>query len=117
MAHADAGRFPEAHRQRRLQDHNFPHEASVADVRKAYMLAYELGCRGITIYRDGSKAGQVLSIGETGKLSAPIAADSVIQSEPAMPRAPRRRLQTIQGVTERVRTGHGNMYVAINYDD
>ena len=81
------------------------------------MLAYELGCRGITIYRDGSKAGQVLSIGETGKLSAPIAADSVIQSEPAMSRAPRRRLQTIQGVTERVRTGHGNMYVTINYDD
>ena len=96
---------------------NFPHEASVADVRKAYMLAYELGCKGITIYRDGSKAGQVLSIGETGKLSAPVAADSVIQSEPAMPRAPRRRLQTIQGVTERVRTGHGNMYVTINYDD
>ena len=95
---------------------NFPHEASVADVRKAYMLAYELGCKGITIYRDGSKAGQVLSIGETGKLSAPVAADSVIQSEPAMPRAPRRRLQTIQGVTERVRTGHGNMYVTINYD-
>ena len=97
---------------------NFPHEAAVDDVRKAYVLAYELGCKGITIYRDGSKAGQVLSTGETGKLSPiPIGADMVVQGEPAMPRAPRRRPQTIQGVTERVRTGHGNMYVTICYDE
>ena len=96
---------------------NFPHEAAVSDVREAYMMAYELGCKGITIYRDGSKAGQVLSTGETGKLSAPVAAGLVVQSEPAMPRAPRRRPQTIQGITERVRTGHGNMYVTINYDE
>ena len=76
---------------------NFPHEAAVADVREAYMMAYELGCKGITIYRDGSKAGQVLSTGETGKLSATVAADLVVQGEPAMPLAPRRRPQTIQG--------------------
>ena len=96
---------------------NFPHEAAVADVRKAYMLAYELGCKGITIYRDGSKAGQVLSTGETGKLSAPVPAGLAVQGEPAIPLAPRRRPQTIQGVTERVRTGHGNMYVTINFDE
>ena len=100
---------------------NFPHDAAVADIRKAYMLAYELGCKGITIYRDGSKAGQVLSTGETGKLSATVAADLDVQSEPgtaiASERAPRRRPQTIQGVTERVRTGHGNMYVTINFDE
>ena len=96
---------------------NFPREATVAEVRKAYTLAHELGCKGITIYRDGSKVGQVLSTGETVKLSVSAGADLLAQSEPAMPREPRRRPQTTQGVTERVRTGHGNMYVTINYDE
>ena len=96
---------------------NFPHDATVAEVRRAYTLAHELGCKGITIYRDGSKAGQVLSTGETGKLSATAGADLDVDGELAIPRAPRRRPQTIRGVTERVRTGHGNMYVTINYDE
>jgi len=43
---------------------NFPHNAKIADVRKAYELAYKLKCKGITIYRYGSKPTQVLYIGE-----------------------------------------------------
>ena len=89
---------------------NFPHDATVEEVQQAYMQAYDLGCKGITVYRDGSKAGQVLSF--SGKEDAE---DQVTSGPDAL--EPRERPQKIYGTTERVRTGHGNMYVTINVDE
>ena len=99
---------------------NFPHDATLGDVANAYTMAYELGCKGITVYRDGSKSGQVLSTGGTGKQEASDSGTELAELLGAGQsgfQTPRRRPQSIRGVTERVRTGHGNMYVTINFDE
>ena len=100
---------------------NFPSEATVDDVAEAYWSAYTLGCKGITVYRDGSKSEQVLSTGsgaqevEDEDLTDADDPDSV-KIVGLGHRAPRRRPRQIHGITERVRTGHGNMYVTVNMD-
>ena len=100
---------------------NFPHDATVDDVAEAYQSAYTLGCKGITVYRDGSKADQVLSTGASGDTTESggqpaVAEPTVVEIEVPGPRIPRERPRQIQGITERVRTGHGNMYVTVNLD-
>jgi len=92
---------------------NFPHEAAVEDVRKAYLLAYELGCKGITIYRDKSRDEQVLNIG-----NKEAKADNKIAPGTGRSRiAPRPRPEVIQGTTTKVATGCGNLYITINIDE
>jgi len=87
---------------------NFPHEATKEDVREAYMLSYSLGCKGITVYRSGSREEEVLIKGSKGK-SEPTA----IKLEKLQPRP---RPQRTVGVTEQVSTGCGRMYITVNYD-
>ena len=102
---------------------NFPHAATAADVEEAYLLAYTSGCKGVTIYRDGSKSAQVLSTGHTEKARATSAAPA--EAAPAAREAPvataglqpRGRPETMTGLTERVHTGHGTLYVTINFDE
>ena len=97
---------------------NFPNSASVSDIAGAYMLAYELGCKGITIYRDGSKENQVLSAGESDKSGESIsAAEAATQETASLTLTPRARPQEMRGITERIKTGHGTMYITINFDD
>ena len=88
---------------------NFPKEATPEDVAKVYLLAYEEGLKGITIYRDGSRVGQVLTTGT----AAPTSAETVKVAAPA----PRRRSRVTTGATERVTTGCGYIYVTVNSDD
>ena len=94
---------------------NFPNRATEEDVRQAYMLSWELECKGITVYRAGSREAEVLTKG-VGKEKAATAAPA---NEPTGQGTlvPRERPPVVSGVTERVRTAHGNMYVTINYDE
>ena len=90
---------------------NLPNSATVDDVREAYELAWETGCKAVTVYRDGSKSMQVL---ETRSDSTE--ADDVVLQQPRL-LVPRERPTSVAGVTDRVRTGHGNMYVTITFDE
>jgi ribonucleoside-diphosphate reductase alpha chain len=86
---------------------NFPHDASPQDVEDAYMFAYTLDCKGVTVYRDGSREEQVLSTGKTKKEAEPVQVKIV----------PRKRPETIKGETRGMKTGCGNIYVTVNEDE
>jgi len=84
---------------------NFPHSATQKDVEKVYLLAYELGCKGVTVYRDGSREEQVLSTKKAEK------------KEEKILLVPRKRPEVLKGTTRLVKTGCGNIYVTITEDD
>jgi len=86
---------------------NFPHEATREDVANAYMMAYEEGLKGITIYRDRSRDTQVLTTGKKDKTKA----------EEPVTRTPRKRPSETQGTITKVNTGCGNLYITVAYDD
>ena len=90
---------------------NFPNSATQEDVRTAYLMAWKLGCKGITVYRAGSRDAEVLTTGVDGGTYLADILDE--QDMPTMKKAERPAL--VQGVTDRVRTGHGNMYITINF--
>lgn len=60
---------------------NFPHTATIEDVENAYISAWKMGCKGITIYRDGSKDVQILSVGSSQPSSVKAPAGNIIQSK------------------------------------
>lgn len=93
---------------------NFPQDASREDVAEVYRLAYQLGCKGITIYRDGSRNEQVLSIGGVKECAErPSCPDCAVPQAIA----PRPRPDVTMGFTEKVKIGCGNLYITVNYDE
>ena len=87
---------------------NLPNNATLSDVREAFFLAWKTGCKAVTVYRDGSKSMQVLETGEKKQ-------DDEASQEYLL--VPRQRPSVVKGVTERIRTGHGNVYITINFDE
>lgn len=87
---------------------NFKNDASPEDIKMAYELAYETGCKGVTVYRDGSRQFQVLNVGK--KINEE-------KETPNVKRSPRIRPEVTSGITQRIETGCGHMYVTINSDN
>jgi ribonucleoside-diphosphate reductase alpha chain len=85
---------------------NLPGAATKEDIREIYWLAYELGCKGVTVYRDGCKSNQVLCTGD----GAP--------ADPAKPQSKVRvRPDIVFGFTQKVKTGLGELYLTVNEVD
>ncbi len=80
---------------------NLPRDATAEDVLKVYNLANELSCKGVTIYRDGSKENQVLSLAAQDK------------TQEAFMTAVKERPETLEGFTTKMTTGYGNLYVTV----
>jgi ribonucleoside-diphosphate reductase alpha chain len=101
---------------------NFGNDATREQVAEVYNLAYDLGCKGVTIYRDGSRDEQVLSTGATEKARKAATAGHPITVASASPelaeeKKPRHRPLLTQGVTQKIPTGCGNLYITINEDE
>jgi len=92
---------------------NFPHEATVDEVEKVYKLAYELGCKGVTIYRDRSRTKQVLYKGVVSPGRDQFKEEEEFREGERKPKA---RHDVIHGSTRKIRTGCGNLYVTVNED-
>ena len=92
---------------------NFCNSATREEVAEVYKLAFRLGCKGVTIYRDGSRSEQVLNIGKVkkdGREESPAEGGQAVIK-------PRTRPDMTTGITERVKIGCGNLYITVNYDD
>jgi ribonucleoside-diphosphate reductase alpha chain len=97
---------------------NFPRTATPDDVKKVYLLAYELGVKGVTVYRDGSRDEQVLNIGKVNRKEGTEESAEVEKQARIEPlRTPRPRPAVTRGTTQRLETGCGKLYVTINEDE
>lgn len=81
---------------------NLKQDATIDDVRNAYITAWQAGCKGITIYRDSSRNKQVLNVGDGTK-------DETLK--------PTKRPKTLNGHTTSIRTALGNLFVTVNLAD
>lgn len=114
---------------------NFPNDATREDIEEAYLLAYEEGVKGLTVYRDGSREVQVLTTRQENKIADQDPGeivqsieksfgsfDKFLQHEQVPVNTshqpdPRERPQIISGTTQKINTGYGGMYVTVNEDE
>lgn len=99
---------------------NLPNSASRKDVEQAYNLAWDLGCLGITVFRDGCKGAQVLNVGiDEKKQASPaeVVEERVTQAPlPGLPTI-RARPKRVTGDTHRIATPVGTAFVTVNMDE
>ena len=88
---------------------NAPHDFTIEETKKLYELAFELGCKGVTIYRDGSRDEQVLIKDDKKTLN-----DTENIDQKAQDQKYKERPQVLSGFTYRYNTPFGKAYITIN---
>lgn len=86
---------------------NFPNDATENDIKRVYDLAYDLKCKGVTVYRTGSRSEQVMEV----------EGDKKSKTREIFEMRPRRRPAVVRGTTQKIPTGYGGLYVTINEDE
>ena len=90
---------------------NLPNSATREDIHAIYWMAYEEGCKGVTVYRDGCRTAQVLATGEgQQKMDEAASRDATVSLV-------RKRPDVLRGFTQKVQTGLGAMYLTVNEVD
>jgi ribonucleoside-diphosphate reductase alpha chain len=87
---------------------NMPNSAKESDVAEIYRTAWLRDCKGVTVYRDGSRSNQVLSL---------ISKDKETAEQSETTHHPRKRPVTTKGQTTKIGTACGSLYVTVNSDD
>lgn len=90
---------------------NLPHSATVDDIKRAYKTAWEIGCRGITVFRDGCKSEQVLNMGISAENRAIKTNGAKSEIEPVIPRP-----MKVNGATYKIKTPMGHAFITVNQD-
>lgn len=96
---------------------NLCHDATKEDVRNVFIMAYKAYCKGVTLYRDGSRDLQVLNIGKVKGKETSEEKEGEASAGQESHIAPRPRPDITTGFTEKVRIGCGNLYITVNYDE
>lgn len=96
---------------------NFPEDATREDVLNGYLLAWELRCKGCTVYRDKSRDFQILNLnGEKKKKDGQRSAEGTALAQSAE-LIPRERPDVMSGKTYKMPTPYGNLYITVNEDE
>ncbi|MGC5327096.1 adenosylcobalamin-dependent ribonucleoside-diphosphate reductase [Brevibacillus sp. SYSU BS000544] len=99
---------------------NAPHDFTVEDTKNLYELAFDLGCKGVTIYRDGSRDTQVLTVSkdeekkETAVNTEQAEETALIQKAPHVVKVYNKRPKKLSGATYKMRTPLGKAYITVN---
>jgi ribonucleoside-diphosphate reductase alpha chain len=96
---------------------NFTNGATKEDVLNGYLLAWELRCKGCTVYRDGSRTFQILNLNTKAATTASAQPPEAVQENERGAIVPRKRPDAMRGTTYKVATAYGNLYITINDDE